>query len=92
MAVGISWTSASLAPSPRAAWALRTLSCSAAIRSTTLPPGSSASALGLGACRPSAFASKALQLVDSMTTDDISGYQDEYRKALGSGARRPRSP
>ncbi|MFC9636622.1 Ku protein [Streptomyces mirabilis] len=25
---------------------------------------------------------EALQLVDSMTTDDISGYQDEYRKAL----------
>ncbi|MFE2699702.1 Ku protein, partial [Streptomyces mirabilis] len=25
---------------------------------------------------------EALQLVDSMTTDDISGYQDEYRQAL----------
>ncbi|MCZ0999693.1 Ku protein [Streptomyces mirabilis] len=25
---------------------------------------------------------EALQLIDSMTTDDISGYQDEYRKAL----------
>ncbi|MFF1744096.1 Ku protein [Streptomyces mirabilis] len=25
---------------------------------------------------------EALQLVDSMTTDDISGYRDEYRKAL----------